>query len=58
MQGACGDTVGSDRRPAEGRIREAEDSAQDRYGRGVDAARAATAEARRYAADLDTDAGG
>jgi uncharacterized protein YjbJ (UPF0337 family) len=57
VQGAYGDAVGSDKHSAEGRLRDGEGAAQDLYGQGLDAARAAAAEARRYATDLYANAG-
>ncbi|WP_185982941.1 CsbD family protein [Aureimonas mangrovi] len=57
VQGAYGDAVGSDQASAEGRMREAEGTAQNLYGQGRDAVRDAADDASRYASDLYDNAG-
>lgn len=57
VQGALGDTLGSDRDSAEGRRREIEGAAQNLYGQGRDALREARHDATKYATDLYENAG-
>ncbi|WP_062111757.1 CsbD family protein [Aureimonas sp. AU40] len=57
LQGSFGEAVGSDRNAAEGRLRQAEGTAQNLYGEGRDALREATHEASKYAASLYENAG-
>ncbi|KAA0971859.1 CsbD family protein [Aureimonas fodinaquatilis] len=57
VQGAVGDAVGSPGNSAEGRVREAEGTAQNLYGQGKDAVRDAAGEASRYASDVYENAG-